>query len=83
MDFLTKQEIRGFSEDIAHGTAKLDSEKVLFEKKLLDGLGTEMEHDINNPGDVILKNKKIAKQLNKKKRLAVWKENLLRIFGNS
>jgi hypothetical protein len=81
MDFLTQQEISGFKQDIKHGDAKQIAEKTEFEKKLLDGLGADMENTIEHPERQ--KSVKFAKKINKRKRRAIWKENLKKIFGKS
>ena len=79
MDFLTEREIRGLKQDAESGNAKQDTEKYLFERKLLRGLGEEMEDTLEHP-EKMEKNLEFAKKYTKKKRLAVWKENLRRIF---
>jgi translation elongation factor EF-Tu-like GTPase len=79
MDFLTQQEISGFKQDIKHGDAKQIAEKTEFEKKLLDGLVADMENTIEHPERQ--KSVKFAKKINKRKRRAIWKENLKKIFG--
>jgi hypothetical protein len=79
MDFLTQQEVSGFRQDIKHGDAKQIAEKTEFEKKLLDGLGADMENTLEHPERQ--KSVKFAKKINKRKRLAIWKENLKKIFG--
>lgn len=81
MDFLTQQEISGFKQDIKHGDAKQIAEKTEFEKKLLDGLGADMEETLEHPERQ--KSVKFAKKINKRKRRAIWKENLKKIFGKS
>ena len=82
MDFLIGQEVKGFAQDIKHGTAKQDSDKMIFEKKLLEGLGEEMVEEIKNPKSKSpAKKQKIARKLNRKKRWAVLKENLLKMFN--
>ena len=82
MDFLMGQEVKGFVQDVKHGSAKQDADKLVFEKKLMEGLGEEMEEEIKNPKSKSpVKKQKIAKKLNRKKKWAVWKENLLKIFN--
>ena len=82
MDFLVEQEIKGFGQDFKHGMAKQDADKVMFEKKLLSGLGSEMEEEVKAPqGKIAEKRVKTAKKLNRKKRWATWKENLSKIFN--
>ena len=81
MDFLTQQEIKGFKQDIQNGSVKQSAEKFIFEKKLLEGLGEQMIEDLNNPNsESSAKNKKIARKFNRKKRWAIFKENLKAIF---
>ena len=79
MDFLTQQEISGFRQDIKHGEAKQVAEKTEFERKLLNGLGDDMEDVIEHPERQ--KNDKFVKTATKKKRRTIWKENLKKIFG--
>lgn len=81
MDFLTQQEVSGFRQDMKHGDAKQIAEKTEFEKKLLDGLGADMENTLEHPERQ--KSVKFAKKINKRKRRAIWKENLKKIFGKS
>lgn len=79
MDFLTKQEVSGMRQDIKHGAAKQLVEAATFEKKLLEGMGEEMEKELANPNEK--RNKEFAKKYTRKKKWRVWKENLIRIFG--
>ena len=79
MDFLTQQEVSSFKHDIKHGNAKQIAEKNEFEKKLLDGLGADMENALEHPESQ--KSVKFAKKITKKKRWAIWKENLKKICG--
>ena len=79
MDFLTQQEVSGFKQDIKHGDAKQVAEKTEFEKKLLDGLGADMENALEHPEKQ--KSVEFAKKITKKKRWAIWKENLKKICG--
>lgn len=82
MDFLMGQEVKGFTQDLKHGAAKQDADKIMFEKKLLEGLGNEMEEEVKNPKSKLpAKKQKMAKKLNRKKRWTVWKENLLKMFN--
>lgn len=81
MDFLTQQEVSGFRQDMKHGEAKQIAEKTEFEKKLLAGLGADMENTLEHPEKQ--KSVKFAKKINKRKRLAIWKENLKKIFDKS
>lgn len=79
MDFLTQQEVSGIRQDIRHGEAKQFTEKNEFERKLLGGLGEEIEKELENPDTK--RSKEFAKKYTKKKKRRVWKENLMRIFG--
>lgn len=79
MDFLTQQEVSGFKQDIKHGDAKQVAEKTEFEKKLLDGLGADMENALEHPERQ--KSVKFAQKITKRKRWAIWKENLKKICG--
>ena len=81
MDFLTQQEVSGFRQDMKHEEAKQIAEKTEFEKKLLDGLGADMENTLEHPERQ--KSVKFAKKINKRKRRAIWKENLKKMFGKS
>jgi len=81
MDFLTQQEVSGFKQDVKHGEAKQTAEKTEFERKLLNGLGEDMENILEHPEKQ--KAVKFAKKVTKKKRRAIWKENLKKIFGKS
>ena len=83
MDFLMGQEVKGFAQDLKNGASKQDADKIIFEKKLPEGLGKEMEEEITNPkGKLPEKKRKIAKKLNRKKKWVVWKENLIKMFRN-
>ena len=79
MDFLTQQEVSRLKQDIKHGDAKQVAEKTEFEKKLLDGLGADMENALEHPEKQ--KSVKFAKKITKRKRWAIWKENLKKICG--
>ena len=79
MDFLTQQEVSGIRQDIRHGEAKQIAEKNEFERKLLSGIGEEIDKELENPDTK--RNKEFAKKYTKKKKRRVWKENLMRIFG--
>ena len=81
MDFLTQQEVSGFRQDMKHGEAKQIAEKTEFEKRLLGGLGEDMENTLEHPE--MQKSVKFAKKITKRKRRAIWKENLKKIFGKS
>lgn len=80
MDFLTRMEVSGFKQDLEAGQSKQSTDKYLFEKKLLGGLGDEMEDMVEHP-EKFQHNIKFAKKANRKKRWTVWKENFRRIFG--
>lgn len=80
MDFLTQQEVSGFKQDVKHGEAKQVAEKNEFERKLLNGLGNEMEDILEHPEKK--KNARITRKYLKKKRWRIWKENLKRIIIN-
>ena len=80
MDFLTRREVSGIKQDVRNGVAKQTAEKTIFEKKLLDGLGSEMEDALEHP-EKSKKDIRFAKKANRKKRLTVWKENLRKILG--
>lgn len=83
MDFLMGQEIKGFAQDLKNGASKQDADKIIFEKKLLESLGEEMEEEVKNPKSKSpAKKQKIAKKLNRKKKWVVWKENLNKMFRN-
>ena len=83
MDFLMGQEVKGFAQDLKNGASKQDADKIIFEKKLLEGLGEEMEEEVkNSKGKSLAKKQKIAKKLNRKKKWVVWKENLNKMFRN-
>ncbi len=79
MGFIEQQEVSGFKQDIKRGEVKQFAEKTVFEKRLLDGLGDEMEEALEHPermqGDI-----RMAKKYTRKKKWAIWKENLKRIF---
>ena len=81
MDFLTQQEITGFKQDVKHGEAKQVAEKSEFEKKLLGEFGKEMKEELEHPDKK--KNAEFAKNYAKKKKRAIWKENLKRIFSKN
>lgn len=81
MDFLTQQEVSGLRQDMKHGEAKQIAEKTEFEKRLLGGLGEDMEETLEHPEKQ--KSVKFAKKITKRKRRAIWKENLKKIFGKS
>lgn len=80
MDFLTQQQVSGFRQDMKHGKAKQVADKTEFEKKLLNGLGKDMEETLEHPEKK--KNTRIARKYLKKKRWRIWKENLKRIIIN-
>lgn len=80
MDFLTQREVNGFKQDVKTGEAKQDADKTIFEKKLLEGLGSEIDDALEHPENMV-RDVKVAKKLLKKKRRLTWKENLKRILG--
>ena len=80
MDFLTIREVKGLKQDMQAGQAKQSAEKFMFEKKLNDGLGAEIEDTLEHP-EKVKKDIKFAKKYTRKKRWALWKENLGRILG--
>ena len=79
MDFLTVREIKGLKQDVQAGQAKQAADKFMFEKKLTEGMGAEIEDALEHP-EKMVKNVEFAKKYTKKKRWAVWKENFRRIF---
>ena len=80
MDFLTEREARGLKQDAQMGQAKQSAEKFMFEKKLAEGMGAEIDDALEHP-EKMVKNVAFAKKYTKKKRWAVWKENFRRMFG--
>ncbi len=80
MDFLTQREVNAFKQDAKTGEVKQDADKTIFEKKLLEGLGSEIDDALEHP-EKMVRNVKVAKKLLKKKRKLTWKENLKRILG--
>lgn len=78
MDFLTGKEVAGIRRDLRNGEAMQEAGKTGFERKLLGGLGKDMEETLERPDRS--RDRKIARRYAKRKRLAVWKENLRRIF---
>lgn len=80
MDFLTSQEVKGFRQDLQAGNAKQSAEKFMFEKKLNEGLGAEIENALEHP-EKAKKDIKFAKKYTRKKRWALWKENLGKVLG--
>lgn len=80
MEFLVRKEVSGFRQDIKQGEAKQIAEKTEFEKKLLCGLGDEMENTLEHP-EIVKKQRKTARKFIKRKRLSVWRENFKKIFG--
>lgn len=79
MNKKTAKEISGFKKDLILGTIKQSAEKESFEKKLLNDLGKDMEETLEHPD--LKKDIKFAKKYNRKKRWAILKENIKRIFG--
>jgi len=80
MDFLTIREVKGLKQDVQAGQAKQSAEKFMFEKKLTEGMGAEIEDALEHP-EKMVKNVEFAKKYTKKKRRAIWKENFRRILG--
>ena len=80
MDFLMQKEVSGLKQDIKHGEAKQAAEKSEFEKKLLGGLGDDMEDLLEHP-EKSVKYVKYAEKTNKQKKKNRFKENLKKIFG--
>lgn len=80
MDHLTEQEIRGIKQDLKHAAAKEIAEKTVFEKRLLEGLGDEIVDTLEHP-EKNDENQKFAKEYTKKKKRAIWKENIKKILG--
>ena len=65
MDFLMNEEIKGFTQDYKNSNSKQTTDKILFERKILDGLGEEMVQERNNPDSKLLAlSQKIYKELN-------------------
>ena len=79
MDEKTAKEVSGFKQDLVLGSMKVAADKESFEKKLLNDLGKDMEETLEHPD--LKREMKFAKKYNRKKRRAIWKENLKRIFG--
>ena len=68
--------------DARKGNAMQETGKMIFEKRLLDGLGEEMMEEINQPSSKAeARRKNLARKLNRKKRRSMWRENFARIFG--
>ena len=80
MEFLVRKEVSGFRQDIRQGEAKQVAEKTEFEKKLLGGLGDDMENTLEHP-ETVKEQRKSARKFIKKKRFSVWSENFRKIFG--
>ena len=49
MDFLTKKEIESLKQDIQSKEIAIESDKYMFEHKLLNGLGESMMNELKNP----------------------------------
>ena len=82
MDFLIEQEVKGIAQDAKYSIHKQDTDKMLFEKKLMEGLGSEMEEELKNPtSKAVARKQNLARKLSRKKRRAVWRENLRKIFS--
>jgi hypothetical protein len=80
MDYLTEHEVNALKRDVRNGDAKQATEKMMFEKRLLGGLGDEIEDAVEHP-EKMQKTVKFARKANRKKRWTIWKENLSRILG--
>ena len=85
MDFLTQQEVKGIRQDIKNGQARLDVEKIEFEKQLRETFEKEIKEMMEDPKKFNKQVKFIgfAKKYEKKKKRTKWKENLKKIFGIS
>lgn len=83
MDFLTQQEVKGIRQDLKNGQARLDVEKMEFERKLNETYAQEIEEMKEDPDKFAnhMKYKDFAKKYEKKKKKSMWKENLKKIFG--
>ena len=83
MDFLTQQELDGIKQDAKNGAARLETEKIAFEKKLRETYAQEIKEMREDPEKFYkhVKHKKFAKKYEKKKRARRWLENLKKIFG--
>lgn len=83
MDFLTQQEVSGFRQDLQHGLAKQEVEKMEFERKLRETYAQEIKEMKEDPEKFYkhVKYKKFAKKYEKKKRKSKLIENLKKILG--
>lgn len=79
MDFLIEQELKGIAQDVKYSTNKQDTDKMLFEKKLNEGLGEEMKDLLEHP-EKFQKYVVYAKKTQKRKRRNKLKEILKKIF---
>lgn len=82
MDFLTQQEISGIKQDMQHGLAKQEVEKMEYEKKLRETMGQEMKDLLEHP-EKFEKYVVYAKKVQKKKKRGRLKENLKKLLGLS
>lgn len=82
MDFLTQKEVSGFKQDVKHGEAKQMVDKLSFKKKLLGEFGDSIQETIEHP-EKTNNNVKFAKEYRKRKKIAIWKENIKKIFGGT
>ena len=82
MDFLRQREVLEFKNDLKNNSAKQNTEKYAYERKLLEGLGEEMEDALDNP-EIYKENAKVAKEYQRKKKWATIKENWKKIFGGN
>ena len=80
MDYLAQEEVRGMRQDLQHASAKELADKTIFEKKLLEGMGEEIKETLEHP-EKTNENKKFAKEYTKKKKRAIWKENIRKMLG--
>lgn len=83
MDFLTQQEISGIRQDVQHGLAKQEVDKMEYEKKLRETYAQEIKEMIEDPEKFAkhVKYKEFAKKYQKKKKTNRWKENLKKLLG--
>ena len=83
MDFLTQQEIKGIKQDAQNGAARIEVEKMEFERKLRETYAQEINEMKEDPEKFIkhVKYKEFARKYQKKKRAKRWWENLKKIFG--
>lgn len=79
MDFLTQQEISGIKQDMQHGMATREAEKLEYERKLRESMGQEMKDLLEHP-EKFEKYIVYAKKAQKKKKISKIKDNFLKIF---